>query len=315
MSKLDYSDIGYVEIRYLEMQRQIDCVDEKIESLSSAIESLINAINKLAALVGGETIDLSGTLSNINNYRSTINEFATGQMKKYQELNDTITNEIIRLAAAITAGEVDENGALLITYTDENGNVIETTHQALLKELEIKEMYSNYDSGCSENLIAMSRFMEGTGEIRGDNYVVYYDSGGVLTVGHGITLKWNSDKFLKYGIDVSTLGAGSEVSIEIMDKIELEILSETRQSVINTLKNNDISLTDYQIDALTLRHYNTGNINGFAENYKKYGNTQELYDNYMRCPTTDSAGNYLSGLENRRNTEWELFSNGNYTYE
>lgn len=310
MSKLDYSDIGYVEIRYLEMQRQIDRVDEKIESLSSALENLINAINKLAALVDGESIDYSSILSNINNYRSTINEFATGQMNKYQELNEEITNEIIRLATAIDEA-VAENGIITITYTDENGNVIETTHQELLKELEIKEMYSNYDSGCSENLIAMSRFMEGTGEIRGDNYVVYYDSGGVLTVGHGITLKWNSDKFLKYGIDVSTLGVGSEVSIEILDAIELEILSEARQSVINTLKNNDISLTEYQIDALTLRKYNTGNINGFAENYKKYGNTQELYDNYMGTNTSDGINENV--LNTRREREWRLFHLGEYT--
>lgn len=314
MEKLDYSDIGYVEIRYLEMKRQICKVDEKIENLSSALESLINAINKLASLVGGEEINLSNILSNIKNCRSTINEFANEQMDKYQELNEEITNRIIRLAIAIETGEIGNNGALIVTITDENGNTIETTHQELLKELENKEKLANIGDGCSDELISMLKFFEGTGPMNGENYVVYADSGGVLTVGQGVTLKWNPDKFAKYGIDISSLEAGSEVSIEIVDAIKRDILNEKRNSIVNTLTSNNISLTDYQIDALVMRAYNTGNINGFVDNYRKYGNTQELYDNYMCWPTTDSAGNYLRGLENRRNAEWKLFSEGSYTY-
>lgn len=316
MSKLDYSDIGYVEIRYLEMKRQVGRIDDKISLLKKSLTSLAIAINKLSSLVGGElAVNLADVFSKINTSQTTINSFANGQMDKYQELNEEITDKIIKLSTAITASEVGNNGALSITLTDEEGNVIKTTHQTLLKELENEEILAEIGDSCNPELLSMLSFFEGTGKMNGNNYIVYTDSSGTLTVGHGVTLKWNADKFKNYGVDVNSLYNGSELSSDIVNAIEMDILNEKRSSIVSTLTSNNISLTDYQVDALVMRSYNTGNINGFVENYQKYGNTQELYNNYMCWPTTDSSGNYLRGLENRRNAEWELFSNGTYTYE
>ena len=77
------------------------------------------------------------------------------------------------------------------------------------------------------------------------------------------------------------------------------------------LDNNDIDLLDYQIDALLMRRYNVGNVNSFPQNYKLYGDTQELYDNYMKNPVK-SNGKYSTGLVRRREAEWNLFHNGIY---
>ena len=55
--------------------------------------------------------------------------------------------------------------------------------------------------------------------------------------------------------------------------------------------------------------YNVGNIKGFVDAYKKYGNTDALYDNYLCKPTT-SNGKQAAGLVKRRKAEWDLFCNG-----
>lgn len=175
------------------------------------------------------------------------------------------------------------------------------------------------ESGSSESssqgeLLTMLRAWEGTGQIKGDSYVVYADSGGVLTVGHGVTLIYNKDKFSKRGINIDSLGSGSLLKISIVDDIENEILSDKRSYVMGVLSSNGISLESYQIDALIMRTYNVGNINAFPSNYMKYGDSDALYDNYMSSPTTDANGTYLSGLARRRYAEWKLFKNGIYTY-
>lgn len=163
-------------------------------------------------------------------------------------------------------------------------------------------------------LLTMLRSWEGTGTIKGDNYVVYPDSGEVLTVGHGVTLINNKDKFKDHGIDISKLKSGSEIKISIVDAIELEILEDNRNYVNGILSNNNITLESYQVDALIIRTYNTGNIKNFPTHYKQYGNTEALYDNYMSSPTTAIDGTYLSGLARRREAEWKLFNKGIYTY-
>lgn len=174
-------------------------------------------------------------------------------------------------------------------------------------------------SGGSEStthgeLITMLRAWEGTGQIKGDSYVVYPDSGGVLTVGHGVTLIYNRDKFSKRGINIDSLSSGSLLKISIVDDIEMEILNDKRSYVLGVLSNNGISLESYQVDALIMRTYNVGNINAFPSNYKKYGDSDALYNNYMSSPTTDAKGTYLSGLVRRRQAEWKLFKDGIYTY-
>ena len=162
-------------------------------------------------------------------------------------------------------------------------------------------------------MLAMLQSWEGTGPIDGNNYVVYDDGYGTLTVGHGVTIGYNIERFKEKGIDTSELKKGSKIAKEIVDEIELEILEEQRMSVENLLNSSGISLEEYQIDALVIRMYNVGNVNGFPEKYKTYGNSEGLRDNYMLTPVT-SNGVYSEGLKRRREAEWNLFYYGTYTY-
>lgn len=161
-------------------------------------------------------------------------------------------------------------------------------------------------------LLLMLQSLEGSGPTEGDYYIVYDDGGGTLTVGHGVTLTYQKEKLEAEGIDVDSLEKGSKVPKSAVDAVELKNITARRKNIVNKLDENNIDLEDYQIDALAIRSYNVGNIDGFVDAYKTYGNTKELYDNYMSTPNTVN-GEYWLGLDRRRQAEWKLFHEGIYT--
>lgn len=154
---------------------------------------------------------------------------------------------------------------------------------------------------------------EGHSPINGNNYVVENIGDGVRTVGGGVTLEHNADRFAQYGIDIKDYPVGSEISMEIVDSIQLEEVAEKRSSIESVLANNSIVLEETEIQALVSQKYNTGNIVGFVDNYKKYGNTQELYDNWFFRAIMRGT-KFEKGLTRRRNAEWSLFHLGEYVY-
>ena len=154
---------------------------------------------------------------------------------------------------------------------------------------------------------------EGHSPIEGDYYIVENIGDGVRTVGGGVTLEYNADRFLSYGIDVDDYPVGSKIPINIVDQIQMEEISNKRSYVENILSNNSIELQEIQIEALVSQTYNTGNINGFAENYIRYGNTQDLYDNWFFRAIMKGT-KFEAGLTRRRNAEWALFHLGTYVY-
>lgn len=154
---------------------------------------------------------------------------------------------------------------------------------------------------------------EGHSPINGTNYVVENIGDGVRTVGGGVTLEHNAGRFAQYGINVEDYPVGSEISMEIVDQIQLEEIAAKRSSIESVLSNNAITLEETQIQALVSQMYNTGNISGFASNYKTYGNTQELYDNWFFRAIMKGT-KFEKGLTRRRNAEWSLFHQGNYVY-
>lgn len=154
---------------------------------------------------------------------------------------------------------------------------------------------------------------EGVGKIEGEYYIVENLGDGVLTVGSGVTLENNPQRFAEYGIDIKDYPAGSKIPIEIVDQIEMEIVNTRRSSIEKKMAKNSITLEETQIQALISNMYNIGNINGFCENYKKYGNTKEFYDNWF-FRAIRKGSQFEKGLTRRRNAEWSLFHEGVYVY-
>lgn len=154
---------------------------------------------------------------------------------------------------------------------------------------------------------------EGHTPINGSNYVVQNIGDGVRTVGAGITLENNANRFAQYGINIDDYPTGSEISMEIVDQIEMEVISEKRNSIESLLASNSIVLDESQIQALTSQIYNIGNIQGFTSNYQKYGNTKKLYDEWF-FRAISKGTQFEKGLTRRRNAEWSLFHLGEYVY-
>ena len=141
-------------------------------------------------------------------------------------------------------------------------------------------------------------------------YVVDSKTAGTLSVGPGIVLKYNNEYFKKYGLDVSNLREGATIPASIVDKVTNDILADKRKYVLNVLETNNIKgLSDSQIDALTSRAYSVGNISNFPNMYKQYGNTEELYNNYLSTVNGKDTI-YEKELTERRNAEIDLFKNG-----
>lgn len=185
-------------------------------------------------------------------------------------------------------------------------------------------------------------YLEGTGHTSGDNYIVYADSGGVLTVGHGVTLVNDAQELRAHGIEPTTLSEGSQVPMDIVDSVELEVLQKGIEIVKQQV--SQYNLADYQIFALVSRFYNHGNIDDFGPAYLQYWNEEtdnkfgktipegekiiddsqvdeyvnyyigkvnnDLFSNWGMKWLTDEKGNKLGGLVRRRYDEWLLFQYG-----
>ena len=152
---------------------------------------------------------------------------------------------------------------------------------------------------------------EGSSPIDGEYYVVMDYNDGVRTVGGGITLENHKKQFAMYGINIDEYPAGSKILKSIVDQIQLEDIASRRSVVENILSNNSLTIQENEIQALVSQHYNIGNINGFTDAYNKYGNTQELYDNWFFRAINP---NFKEGLTRRRNAEWSLFHTSKYVY-
>ena len=171
----------------------------------------------------------------------------------------------------------------------------------------------DYGKTPPNDLYSFIRFLEGNTGYSDDkgSYVISDTLDGVPTVGPGVTLNnYTAKLFQNHGVDISGMTIGDTIPVDIVNEVKREIEIEKRQYVINLLEKNNINdLTPNQIDALTSRAYNIGNVDGFPEAYKKYGNTEALYDNYMST-VIDEGSDHEEGLRNRRKYEWDLFKNG-----
>ena len=89
------------------------------------------------------------------------------------------------------------------------------------------------------------------------------------------------------------------------------IINDKSSNIELYLSNNSIVLKQHQIYGLVSRTYNIGNYNGFAEAYKKYGDTDDLYTNWFFNKSINSS-KFKEGLTKRRNAEWSLFHDNEY---
>lgn len=166
----------------------------------------------------------------------------------------------------------------------------------------------------------------------GSMYIVVPDGGGGLAVGYGVDINAHGDEIRSAGYSTSE---GSEIPVDFIDDIEERELEHNKEVVEKATEG--LGLEEYQKHALISRVYNCGEYGweansatgeAFEDAYKKYWKSSDLqygvtasdemfdsslYLNYLIKPNT-SNGNFLSGLQSRREAEWILFKTGWYGY-
>ena len=169
-------------------------------------------------------------------------------------------------------------------------------------------------ANASNDLVEYIERFEGHTTIVGDSYLVEDIGDGVRSVGKGVVLEYNESRFKAHGIDIKDYPLGSKIKIDIADAIKNEIISDMKSYVEGVLSKNSIQLKEYQINSLVSFTYNCGTIEGdfdFPGAYKKYGDTEKLYDNFFGL-CIHVNGEVWAGLVSRRKSEWHLFHTGEY---
>lgn len=242
---------------------------------------------------------------------------------QHSDGNYTVYGHMYEGSITVRAGESVEQGQVIGKMGSSGSSTGPHVHFAVRKG---KNLYSasvdplNYVSPDNPRPVSDSgEFLEwlnsweGHSPISGNYYIVENIGDGVRTVGGGVTLENNVSRFSSYGINVKNYPVGSKIPKATVDKIQLEIISGKRSYIENVLSKNSITLTETQLQALVSQMYNCGNINGFVAAYKKYGNTEQFYDNWFFRNILKGT-QFERGLTRRRNAEWALFHNGKYVY-
>ena len=147
-----------------------------------------------------------------------------------------------------------------------------------------------------------------------------------------------TDEFRAAGYVSGDTVVAKEIPVDFVNNIKNMEIEGKKSSVVNYLNSNGITLTDYQIEALTLRAYQCGG-GGFRNaggHYPQLGRLElaEAYNKYWTNPTTvDWTGdkfytkfmfspscvggqingtNQSNGFINRRRREYYLFVTGEY---
>lgn len=178
------------------------------------------------------------------------------------------------------------------------------------------EQYVSYNDprpvGLRE-LIALVDCLEGgTADAEG-YYPVLNIGDGVHTVGHGVTLEYNIERFKKYGINAyDYMSTSARLPQDIVDNIRTDIVLEKYDNIQRVAADNGFVLEYEKISALVSFVYNWGNIRDFVEKYDSYGDTEEFKYNFFlsaRNIGSSPGSPFYGGHTTRRNDEWMLFHN------
>lgn len=147
----------------------------------------------------------------------------------------------------------------------------------------------------------------------------------VVTAGHGFTnyavgsalsksiIDTNNwSKYFQYNGATYYMMEGSCVPQKVIDELSLTSVEEGyAASVENAATSLGVTLTQYQLDALTDYAYNTGSAYAVISAYKE-GGLEKMWE-VMKETVYTQDGNIAQGLLSRRKAEMALFVTGDYT--
>lgn len=138
---IDFGNLNYIQINYVEMRRQAIRIKEIVDNVCSKLNGVIAAINTLAGLVGANVNLGVESTSKINNKLDIIINFVNNQISVYKDLNIEISSRISDLNYLINQ-LFDEDGSYVFV-TNEDGNRERKLYQDILREKEKEEASRN----------------------------------------------------------------------------------------------------------------------------------------------------------------------------
>lgn len=241
-------------------------------------------------------LNLNRVMSLVDRTMIKDNENGNVYAEELQEIEDlNIDHYNIISKQTIFNAENFGDGGFFVSSSDILGNT--------------KSSSSNGGNGGSSSLTsesipskALFKFLKG---YEGFSATPYQDSGGVWTIGYGVTQAHPE----LYNSLLPT--CTEEQASEVLGTLILQYSKGVYDYMINQGK-KDIKLQE--LDAFTSLAYNCG-VNGATSSpmMKAYINgntvTQDMWNSYY---ISDASGTVLEGLINRRNSEYNIFANNTF---
>lgn len=174
---------------------------------------------------------------------------------------------------------------------------------------------SSYTGSFSEEFYWYLATLEGM-PITSDPYFTSANGGvnwlggeGGITVGPGIYMIYNTQKFQKYGYNFNSYDMNQVFPKDVTINVFKENVEEIKRTIESRLQGNRLSQN--QMEALIITGYQRGvNDSTFNQilNYIKDGRTGQELGNIW----TYAGGNFSGEKARRRKAEWYLFSQGGY---
>ena len=136
----DYSNLTLVELKFQEMRREVERINEIVNDVKSNLKELVNAINKLAGLVEMSTIPTTSATIEIDLEMKKIWNFVTTQIERYAGLNEFTVSQIRKLDDLLM--ELFDEDGQLVTY-EINGEEVTENFTDLLNRKENETALTN----------------------------------------------------------------------------------------------------------------------------------------------------------------------------
>ena len=185
-------------------------------------------------------------------------------------------------------------------------------------EEKMPEIVEIVGSGVSSNGMQLVMAYEGNEGYCDGNKTMYSAKNigdGTITAGYGVT---NYDQALAISLGFGNyfpMKSGDCVPVSVLDTIFAKDYASRSDMVRQELAKYNLTWQQYQIDAVVSLAYNCGDsyISRLVRAYQEGGN-QGIWDNGFNKCTKASNGNpiFNEGLMNRRKSEYNLFTTGNY---
>lgn len=173
---------------------------------------------------------------------------------------------------------------------------------------EDKQYYICYTDG-SYNGLPTRNYGYGVTHFPGTSYTTYY----------------HVEDYAQFGIDIKATEYNkigeSLISVDIVDKVREIEMQSAMDKIQQAASSGGITLKDYELHALVAIKYQYGNIGNFVSCYQKYGNTEELRQNFYVLNNSGQPSYYpffkawdngTGAGKQRSDNNWQLFHNGIY---